>query len=79
MAQPLDANFGRGDRLPGRAFAAYRIPKVPSPISVFTAEEIALTKATNLEDILGKMTGCNARQHHRIQQWRRRIFFGELT
>jgi len=29
----------------------------PSPISVFTAEEIALTKATNLEDILGKMTG----------------------
>jgi len=29
----------------------------PSPISVFTSEEIALTKATNLEDILGKMTG----------------------
>jgi iron complex outermembrane recepter protein len=28
-----------------------------SPISVITAEEIALTKATNLEDVLGNMTG----------------------
>jgi outer membrane receptor protein involved in Fe transport len=28
-----------------------------SPISVVTSEEIALTKATNLEDILNKMTG----------------------
>jgi outer membrane receptor protein involved in Fe transport len=29
----------------------------PTPIGVYTSEEIALTKATNLEDILGKMTG----------------------
>jgi iron complex outermembrane recepter protein len=29
----------------------------PTPIGVFSSEEIALTKATNLEDVLQKMTG----------------------
>jgi iron complex outermembrane recepter protein len=29
----------------------------PSPVSVITSEEIAMTKASNLEDVLSKMTG----------------------
>ena len=29
----------------------------PTPLGVYTSEQIALTKATNLEDILGKMQG----------------------
>jgi iron complex outermembrane recepter protein len=31
----------------------------PTPLGVYTSEEIALTKATNLEDILGKMQGIS--------------------
>jgi iron complex outermembrane receptor protein len=29
----------------------------PTPVGVYTSEQIEVTKATNLEDILGKMTG----------------------